>query len=309
MTENQTLNRLASSVLGGVDRILSDSKWDGLIAQGDTTTCAFASLAAFHKKLPVFHVEAGLRSENIDSPYPEEFNRRMVSLATRGHFCPTPAARENLLRENVSDRDIVVTGNTGIDALLMTRAKALVAPVYAEKPFILTTLHRRESFGAPLRAFFNSLKQIAGAQSLNVILPLHLNPNVRLEAENVFGSTSGWVDCGNGSIYLCEPLDYSTFVCLMDRAQLIITDSGGIQEEATTLGKPMIICRERTERPEALTQANVTLVKTGEELFAVALRILDSKMDIAPSAIFGDGKASMRIVEGIERFFDRGSIN
>ena len=316
MVQNQTLAGLSSVALAKIDELLVREKFDGIIVQGDTTTCTFAAVAAFYRRLPVFHIEAGLRSFSMSSPFPEEFNRRVVGLVSGGNFCPTEAAKKNLLNEGADTKDILVTGNTGIDALFRMREMIsnkkidINFPCDHEAKYILTTLHRRESFGPALARLFDGLITLARDHSQTIILPLHLNPNIREKALTVFGKTSGEILFNSGKIILTGPLDYPSFINLLLKSSLIITDSGGIQEEATTLGKRMVICRERTERNEALSQAGITLLNPlTENLATIAMALLDSPASTQESTVFGDGNASARIVLGLNCFFRSGHIN
>ncbi len=316
MTPNQSLARISAQTLEQLDRVFESDSPDALVVQGDTTTCAFAGLAAFYRKIPVFHVEAGLRSFSMSSPFPEELNRRLVGLVAQGHFCPTPAARRNLIQEGTNPLDILTTGNTGIDALFLMRERLasgehrLALPA-ADSPFVLATLHRRESFGEPLLQLFRSLLELAQKHGLNVILPLHMNPKVRETAVRVFSAESGRKEfAGGGSLTLLDPIDYASFTSLLLRCSLIITDSGGIQEEAATLGKPMVVCRERTERNEALALPGVRLLNpASSNLVSTVLDLLRNQDVLVPSTVFGDGQASRRIADGIDRYFKTGHIS
>ena len=313
MTHNQTLAHLSAQALTRISDVLMQQQVNGLVVQGDTTTCAFAAVAAFYAKVPLFHVEAGLRSFSMTSPYPEEFNRRVVGLVAQGHFCPTETAAQNLLREGVESRSIHVTGNTGIDALMWMRER-LASDAYPlaiqQSPFVLATLHRRESFVAPLQSLFQGFKNLAEVHHKKIILPVHLNPNVRQAAREIFGREFGGIEySGGGEIQLLEPLDYPRFVAYMLRCSLILTDSGGIQEEATALGKPMLVCRDRTERSEAVERPGVKLLDplTGD-LVTATMELWPKTESLTPSTVFGDGRASQRIVAGIEQFFARGYV-
>jgi UDP-N-acetylglucosamine 2-epimerase (non-hydrolysing) len=273
-----------------------------------------ASLAAYYQKIAVGHVEAGLRTGNIYSPWPEEMNRRLTGAITRFHFAPTEQSRQNLLAEGVADETITVTGNTVIDALLMVRSKMVVGNIGAMigqnlvlkyqglasilasnngKRLILVTGHRRENFGEGFENICYALKEIAATHSdVEVIYPVHLNPNVQEPVKRILSDAPG--------VHLIEPLDYLPFVWLMNRAYLIITDSGGVQEEAPSLGKPVMVMRDTTERPEAVTAGTVILVGTDrQKIVAVAYQLLTDK--VAYEAMtrahnpYGDGIAAERI--------------
>jgi UDP-N-acetylglucosamine 2-epimerase (non-hydrolysing) len=277
-----------------------------------------ASLAAYYQKIAVGHIEAGLRTGNIYSPWPEEMNRRLTGAITRFHFAPTEQSRQNLLAEGVADESITVTGNTVIDALLMVRAKMVVgnmgvtigqnlvskypslASILAsnnDKRLILVTGHRRENFGEGFENICYALKEIAVAHpDVEVIYPVHLNPNVQEPVRRILSDAPG--------VHLIEPLDYLPFVWLMNRSYLIITDSGGVQEEAPSLGKPVLVMRDTTERPEAVTAGTVILVGTDrQKIVAVARQLLTDKpaYDAMTRAHnpYGDGKAAERIVAQI----------
>lgn len=319
MKPGQSLVDISMGVMKGLDEILKQHKVDGVIVQGDTTSCFVASMVSFYHRIPVVHVEAGLRSGDIESPFPEEFNRLATALVAKLHFAPTEGAREHLLRENYAPESVFVTGNTGIDALFEVKKKLAANPelaksfnkqfsfLNADKKLILSTVHRRESFGAPMEEVMKGLIALSERDDVEILIPLHMNPQVRLSAEKIFGSRAAWVQnadqapTGN-KIWLCEPVDYVPFVYLMDRAHMIVTDSGGVQEEAPSLGKPILVAREKTERPEAIAAGTSKLIPLEEKAFLkTVLEVLDTKeifqrMSEAQNP-FGDGKASQRILD------------
>jgi UDP-N-acetylglucosamine 2-epimerase (non-hydrolysing) len=310
MEQDQTLPDLTANVIRGVDEVVAEEQPDTILVQGDTTTVFAASLAAFYRQLPVAHVEAGLRTQDKYNPFPEEINRRLVSHLADLHFAPTERARRNLLAEGIPDDDIVVTGNTVIDALLSVVRDDYVFqdPVLRGLDFdgqrvVLLTAHRRESFGAPLQRICAAVRELVACRDdVEVVYPVHLNPNVR---RTVMASLDG-----HPRIHLVEPLSYEPFLQLMSRAYLILTDSGGIQEEAPSLGKPVLVLREVTERPEAVEAGAARLVGTDREaIVRHTLALLDDEDAYDSMARvanpFGDGKASERIVQAVlTRFAD-----
>ena len=307
MQPNQSLNGLFARLLTGVDAMLERVQPDCVLVHGDTTTAAAAALAAFQRRIRVGHVEAGLRSGDIQSPYPEEMNRRLVDSMSTWLFAPTPAARDAALSEKVSGR-IWVTGNTVIDALVATVAKldsdaALersLAERYgwldARRKLLLITGHRRENFGEGFRNICAALQDLAQRDDVQIVYPVHLNPNVRDVVQNALG--------GQANVHLIAPVDYIDFVWLMRRAYLILTDSGGVQEEAPSLGKPVLVLRDVTERPEAIAAGTVCLVGTSRErIVTEALRLLDDPAIYAgfcrSANPYGDGRACSRIVDAL----------
>jgi UDP-N-acetylglucosamine 2-epimerase (non-hydrolysing) len=316
MQPGQTLARLTAHLLGGITDALSSEKPDGVLVHGDTTTAMAGSLAAFYLGIPVFHVEAGLRTHNMHSPWPEEFNRRSVALMARHHFAPTETAKGNLLREAVAEDTISVTGNTVIDALLWAKdslgaSKRKPTPAVAEVidqglPIILVTGHRRENFGHGFERICNALGQIASQRPDHLIVyPVHLNPNVRDPVHRLLGQYD--------NIRLIEPQDYPDFVRLMLASTLILTDSGGIQEEAPSLGKPVLVMRDTTERPEAVAAGTVKLVGTDDaQIVSAVTELLDNpeacaRMTQAHNP-YGDGRAVERIVgEMVKKLYLTGS--
>lgn len=306
MRAGQGLPYITTVVLDGLTKILRDLRPDRVLVQGDTTTTMAASLAAFYEKIPVGHVEAGLRTGNMFSPWPEEANRKLTSVIADLHFAPTEKSKHNLLREGINPAGITVTGNTVIDALYDTIAildanPSRVAALEAELPkvsskarLILVTGHRRENFGGGLERVARALLRLAERGDVEVVFPVHLNPNVQ--------ETTRAILCEQRAINLIKPLDYLPFVHLMRKASLIITDSGGVQEEAPSLGTPVLVTRDTTERPEAVDAGTVELVGTDPDLLvARANRLLDDQeaYDAMCRAHnpYGDGRAAARIVE------------
>jgi len=304
MLPNQSLDQVTARVLTGVGGVLDAERPDVVLVHGDTTTTLAASLAAFHRKIAIGHVEAGLRSGSLLAPWPEELNRRVTSLTTRFHFAPTETSRQNLLAEGTPADSIFVTGNTVIDALLTTVEKIRQSPARrdalaarfgfldAARPLVLVTGHRRENFGDGFEHICHALAAIARQHDVEIVYPVHPNPSVREPVERLLG--------GIPSIHLIEPQDYEPFVFLMDRAHLIITDSGGVQEEAPSLGKPVLVMRDTTERPEAVTAGTVILVGTSEEtIVGEATSLLTDKARYERMAQtinpYGDGAAAGRI--------------
>ena len=308
MRDGQGLTWITTSVLERMAEVYAELRPDRVLVQGDTTTTFAASLAAFYAKVPVAHLEAGLRTGNIHSPWPEEMNRRLTTHIADLHFPPTEQSRQNLLREGIDQSRIVVTGNTVIDALFDALAILDADPARAaeidrvlprfdpNKRLILVTGHRRENFEGGLERVARGLLQLAARGDVQIVYPVHLNPNVRQVADTVLGS--------HDAIHLIPPLDYLPFIHLMRRSDLIITDSGGVQEEAPSLGKPVLVTRDTTERPEAVEAGTVELVGTDTELLvARACRLLDDRaayerMSFAHNP-YGDGRAAARVMEAL----------
>jgi UDP-N-acetylglucosamine 2-epimerase (non-hydrolysing) len=300
MREGQTLEEITTRALTELIPYFARVKPDLLLVQGDTTTTMAASLAAFYARVPVGHVEAGLRTGDPDYPYPEEVNRRITSVLARHHFAPTERARRNLLAENVAEESIVVTGNTVIDALLevaaMKPSRAPKLPLRGRR-LILVTAHRRENFGAPLLEIAGAIRDLAERYSdVDLVYPVHRNPNVDRPVRKELSKAPG--------VHLIDPLEYKAFVDLMAASHLLLTDSGGIQEEAPSLGKPVLVLRDETERPEAVEAGTVKLVGPHRRaIVSAAAELLDSPETYAAMgrAInpYGDGKAAGRIVERI----------
>jgi len=310
MRKGQSLFDITARGLRALESVLVDEKPDIVLVHGDTTTTFAASLAAYYLRIKIGHVEAGLRTFDKYNPFPEEMNRRLTDTLCDLYFTPTELAKQNLLRERVQEEKISVTGNTVIDALLwMIHQQAVPsAQKHLESLFqkksgialdnrrvILVTGHRRESFGKGFEDICQGLKRIADHYAdVQVVYPVHLNPNVREPVQRILGAIK--------NVYLIDPLDYALFIFLMKRSYLILTDSGGIQEEAPSLGKPVLVMREKTERPEAIEARTAKLVGTDKErIFAEAQRLLDNEdeYDEMAHAInpFGDGKAAERIVQ------------
>ncbi|MCM2459939.1 UDP-N-acetylglucosamine 2-epimerase (non-hydrolyzing) [Pseudomonas sp. CG7] len=303
MRPNQSLAALTSRLLLELDNVLQAEQPDVVLAQGDTTTVMSAALACFYRQIPFGHVEAGLRTGDLCNPFPEEANRVIAGKLTRWHFAPTQGAVDHLLREGVSASDITLTGNTVIDALLMTAAQdcALTVPLDASKRLVLVTSHRRENFGEPFQNICQALKHLAERNpGIQILYPVHPNPNVKEVAHQLLGQTP--------NIFLCAPLDYAPFIAAMKRSYLIISDSGGVQEEAPALGNPVLVLREETERPEAVDLGVGKLVGANRALIVEqAQRLLDDPeayqgmaRGVSP---YGDGKAAARIVDVLRQYF------
>ena len=318
MKQGQDLYDVTSRVLLGMRDVLREAQPDVVLVHGDTTTSTAAALAAFYQQIPVGHVEAGLRTHNIYSPWPEEMNRQITGRIATYNFSPTPLSRRNLLEEKVDEQSIVVTGNTVIDALYWVVGKikssealseelkaALSAAGYNtdrlsdERKMVLITGHRRENFGDGFIHMCTAIRDLAQKYpDVDFVYPMHLNPNVRKPIHEVFGEDLS----GLGNMYFIEPLEYLSFVYLMEKATLVLTDSGGIQEEAPGLGKPVLVMRDTTERPEALEAGTVKLVGTDyDKIVGEVSRLLDDAAyyDAMSKAVnpYGDGKACERIVE------------
>ncbi|KAF1367233.1 non-hydrolyzing UDP-N-acetylglucosamine 2-epimerase [Yokenella regensburgei] len=310
MSPGQGLTEITCRILQGLKPVLESFKPDVVLVHGDTTTTVAASLAAFYQRIPVGHVEAGLRTGSLYSPWPEEANRTLTGHLAMWHFAPTENSRQNLLRENLQDKQIFVTGNTVIDALFWVRDRVLSDEALRQKltqqyPFldngkkmILVTGHRRESFGRGFEQICHALADIANNhQDVQIVYPVHLNPNVSEPVNRILGHVD--------NVILIEPQDYLPFVWLMNHAWLILTDSGGIQEEAPSLGKPVLVMREMTERPEAIEAGTVRLVGTKRErIVEEVTRLLgDEKEYEAMSRAhnpYGDGQACHRILTALK---------
>lgn len=309
MQPGQDLTDVTTAILKGMKRIFNEFRPDIVVVHGDTTTTLATSLASYYHQIPVAHVEAGLRTGNLYSPWPEEANRRLTATLAEFHFAPTETARQNLLREGVSSGSIHVTGNTVIDALLDVVGKLEANQSLQEKfrgqfkflsedrRIILVTGHRRESFGGGFERICQALAETArDFPDVEIVYPVHLNPNVREPVNRLLA--------GIDNIHLIEPLDYLPFVYLMNRAYLILTDSGGIQEEAPALGKPVLVMRDTTERPEAVEAGTVKLVGTEVEAIRSNLYMLLTNHDAYQKMSFahnpyGDGEACKRIVDSL----------
>ena len=308
MTPDQTLSGIASTVLARIDPVLEAFRPDWVLVQGDTTTTMAAALASFYRRIAVGHVEAGLRTDDPMNPWPEEVNRRITTVLTARHYCPTRRARDHLRREGVPEDTILVTGNTVIDALEFVRERLGRDQSFEQdalrrfdfldprRRLILVTGHRREAFGEGFRQICRALAELSRRDDVQIVYPVHLNPNVRAPVFEILG--------GHPAIHLIEPLNYLDFVWLMQRADLILTDSGGIQEEAPSLGKPVLVMRETTERPEGIEAGTARLVGTNaERIIGESSRLLDDPAEYAAmSAIknpYGDGTASDAIVKDL----------
>lgn len=310
MQEGQTLYHITSSALCRSEKILSEEKPDLVLVHGDTTTTFAAALAAFYQKIPVGHVEAGLRSYNKNQPFPEEANRLLTDALSELYFAPTETSKKALLKENIPAEKIFITGNTVIDALnivlsekreFSNKTLKKIFQVNNDAPVILVTAHRRENFGKPIENVFNALRRAAEKYtSAQIIYPVHLNPNVQEPAKRILGHIS--------NVHLLPPMDYLDFSKLIQSSYIVVTDSGGLQEEAPSAGKPVLVLREVTERPEAVKYGTVKLVGTDEQnIFNEISRLMDDKKHYDKMARsvnpYGDGKASERIVEAVRKFF------
>ncbi len=313
MKEGQDLYDVTSRVLLGMKNVLTEFQPDLVLVHGDTTTTLAASLAAFYQKIEIGHVEAGLRTGNIYSPWPEEANRQLTSQITAYHFAPTQTSKDNLLKENINDKRIVITGNTVIDALFLALDKItndqlleekIVEQINSQFPFdpnkklVLVTGHRRENFGQGFINICQGLKTLAmDNPGIDVVYPVHLNPNVQKPVHEILEDIE--------NVYLIDPLQYEPFIYLMNQSHFIITDSGGVQEEAPSLGKPVLVMRDTTERPEALEAGTVKLVGTDtDKIIVEAQKLLDDndeykRMSQAHNP-YGDGQACSRIINFIK---------
>lgn len=298
MKDRQTLFDVTTNILGKIKGVLEEEKPAVVLVHGDTTTTFVTTLACFYLQIPVGHVEAGLRTYNIYSPWPEEFNRQAVGIVAEYNFAPTEMARQNLLREGKDDKSIYVTGNTAIDALKTTVKKDYKHPEleWAKgSRLVLLTAHRRENLGEPMYHMFRAIKRIVDeTKDVKVIYPIHMNPAVRQAAKEVFGD--------DDRFHIIEPLDVLDFHNFMARAHLILTDSGGIQEEAPSLGKPVLVMRDTTERPEGIEAGTLKLVGTDEEIiYREFKRLLTDEEEYKAMSMasnpYGDGLASKRIAD------------
>lgn len=309
MAHGQTIIDISTKVLRGVDETIKESTPDIVLVHGDTSTTLNGALAAFYNKVPVGHVEAGLRTYDIYSPFPEEANRKLTGAITEMHFAPTNTNKANLLREGVNEEKIIITGNTVIDALLSVidedlkfEQEELNDINYKNKKVILLTTHRRENWGEPMENIFKAMiRLVKDDEDVEVIFPMHKNPSIRELAHRYF-------DEYKGRVHLIEPLEYVEFANLMERVYLIMTDSGGIQEEAPTLGKPVMVLRTETERPEAVEAGTIKLAGVEEDnIYNLAKELIENKEEyekMAHSANpYGDGKACERILDSIFKKF------
>jgi UDP-N-acetylglucosamine 2-epimerase (non-hydrolysing) len=305
MTENQNLTSLTTRAIEGISELFSDIQANQVVVQGDTTTAFSGALSAFYKSVPVLHIEAGLRTNNIYSPWPEEMNRMLISRLASHHFAPTEWARQNLLREGISPKKISVTGNTVIDALKWTAHNSIVRPHFwdtgfeqktSTKKILLVTTHRRENLDGTIENICRAINKLAKRKDIYVVLPVHFNPNVR----SAINKTLDHLD----NVQVTDPLDYREFVFLLKHCYLVITDSGGIQEEAPALGKPVLVVRDTTERPEAVEAGTAMLVGKDETaIYNAAIDLLErddnyKRMSLAKNP-YGDGTASLKIVDHI----------
>lgn len=307
MRPDQSLNGLAARILNGMESWLARHPADFVVVQGDTTTTMAAALAAFYRRIPVGHVEAGLRTGDLTQPFPEEINRVLTTRLASLHFAPTPRAEQQLLAEGVARESVFLTGNTAIDALLHTSSKLENGqwPGYsgplpaAGRKLVVVTAHRRESFGGGFERICDALVLLARRGDAELVYPVHPNPNVREVVNRRLGATPG--------IHLIEPLDYVPFVDLMRRADVLLTDSGGVQEEGPSLGVPVLVMRDKTERQEAIESGVARLVGTDPEKIAleVGQALRQGRADKPVTGFenpFGDGRAAPRIVDAIHRF-------
>jgi UDP-N-acetylglucosamine 2-epimerase (non-hydrolysing) len=309
MKKNQTLTELTSNILLSLENVFKQTKYDFILVHGDTSTTMAASLAAFYARIPVAHVEAGLRTNNLASPFPEEANRQLTGVLGDIHFAPTERSKQNLLNEGKSLDTILVTGNTVIDALLWSVEKikgskkiypsSALFSKFSGRKIVLVTGHRRENFGQGFLNMCEALKEIANSNDVHVIYPVHLNPNVQEPVHEILGNIE--------NVSLIEPLGYEEFLHLMENSYIILTDSGGVQEEAPSLGKPVLVMRDTTERPEAVEYGTVKLVGTDLTKIVANVNLLltdkaaYSKMSEAHNP-YGDGKAATRIRRHLEEF-------
>ncbi len=311
MKPNQDLYNITANILLGIKDVLNDFKPDIVLVHGDTTTTFTSSLGAFYQQIKIGHIEAGLRTDNLYSPWPEEANRQITGVLANYHFAPTLTSKINLLKENKKEKDIIVTGNTVIDALflalkkiglnkdleskILNRLASLNYQLNINKKIILVTGHRRENHGQKFINICEALKELALQNSdIDIVYPVHLNPNVQKPVKEILSNIE--------NIYLIEPLEYQEFIYLMSKSYFIITDSGGVQEEAPSLGKPVLVMRDTTERPEAIDAGTVKLVGTNRiKIVEEAEKLINNRLEYdkmsRASNPYGDGKASKRIVE------------
>lgn len=307
MEPNQSLDRLTARLLVGLGEVMDAERPDRVIVQGDTATAMVGGLAAYYRRIPVSHVEAGLRSGDIWQPWPEEVNRKIVATIANQHFAPTATAADALLRENIDPSTIHVTGNTVIDALFATRERVAADPAlaadleplarrFAGKRLVLVTTHRRENFGSGMEAIAQAIAQIADRDDVAVLFPMHPNPNVTSVMDRLIGDRA--------AIARIDPLDYPHFIRALELCHLVLTDSGGVQEEAPALGKPVLVMRETTERPEGVAAGTAKLVGTNaERIVREVSALLDNEAAYQAMAQahnpFGDGKSAARIADVI----------
>lgn len=308
MKANQSLNELSARILMAIDPVLSDFNPDLVLVHGDTSTSSMVALASFHRGIKVGHVEAGLRTYNKYAPFPEEINRQITGRVADLHFAPTQQSANNLLSEKVNEQDVFITGNTVIDALLWgiqhvnedrEDIKEIKRFIDVNKKVIVVTGHRRENFGDKFYEFCNALKQLAARDDVQIIYPVHLNPNVQKVVYNTLGN--------HHNILLIAPLDYEAFIWLLNQSYLIITDSGGVQEEAPSLKKPVLVTREVTERQEAVIEGTVKLVGTNQNKIVKEATLLLNDLVaynimIGNKNPYGDGTAVLQIVDVLKSF-------
>ncbi|MCI8322176.1 MAG: UDP-N-acetylglucosamine 2-epimerase (non-hydrolyzing) [Lachnospiraceae bacterium] len=308
MKENQTLFDVTTGILNAIKAVLEECEPDVVLVHGDTSTTFVTALACFYKQIPVGHVEAGLRTHNIYSPYPEEFNREAVSLIAQYHFAPTAQAAENLLGEGKDKGKVWITGNTAIDAMKLTVREAYSHPELdwaADSRLILITAHRRENLGEPMHHMFRAIRRVMEEHpDVKAIYPIHMNPQVRRTADEVFGDQAA--DGKEERMHIIEPLDVLDFHNFMKHSYLILTDSGGIQEEAPSLGKPVLVMRDTTERPEGIEAGTLRLVGTDEDtIYEEFSRLLNDRgaydRMACASNPYGDGHACERIADILEK--------
>lgn len=304
MKHGQTLSEITCRILTGIEEILKEAKPDIVLVHGDTTTTFVTSLAAFYQKIKVGHVEAGLRSHDLYSPYPEEANRLLTGRLADIHFAPTEGNRQNLLREGISDDKIIITGNTVIDALLSVIdddykfEEDVLNNIDYSKKVILLTAHRRENLGSPMKDIFSAVKRLVeDNEEVEIIFPIHLNPKVREIANDILGDVE--------RVHIIEPLEYQPIANLQSKVYMVMTDSGGIQEEAPAFGKPVLVLRRETERPEAVEAGTVKIVGVDKEvIYEEANKLIRDKnaYDRMSNAVnpYGDGKTSRRIAEALK---------
>ena len=305
MQENQTLAELTTRLIAGMDEVLTQEAPDFVLAQGDTTTVLATGLCCFYRDIPFGHVEAGLRTHRRRSPFPEEMNRVFAGYVASLHFAPTETARRNLLDEGVTDDNILVTGNTVIDSLLWQAGRDVDRPMLFDpgKRLIVVTAHRRENFGPPMKAICAAIATLADRyDDVEFLIPVHPNPNVTRIVRGMLG--------GRPRITLCEPLDYAHFVAAIKHAHLVLTDSGGVQEEAPALGKPVLVMRTDSERPEAIEAGVAKLIGIDHDSIVAEVATLLDDQDayramargVSP---YGDGNAARRIIAALARYFGR----
>lgn len=318
MQATTSLNDLYAHIIKEFNNVIDRYEPDLVFVHGDTASAAAAATASFNRKIPVAHVEAGLRSNDMDQPWPEEFNRRLIDMASSLYFAPTQNAANNLLNEGVCSSKIFVTGNTVIDALLMAVSQIVAMPQLKQnlaqkfpfldhdKKLILVTGHRRENFGDGIENICAALRDLAKRQDVNIVYPVHLNPNIRLTVNDILSNTQ--------NIHLIEPVEYVEFVYLMMNAQVILTDSGGIQEEAPSLSKPVLVMRDVTERPEAIEAGLAKLVGTDRErIVSNVLPYLEKSkqtdLKVFDKSPFGNGRAAEKIINVAQSFHCNGNLN